>query len=396
MLSTLLLAVISFHTDFAGGSLGKPREVAAGHYECPVIGQVDQDKRNRQASWYYFRVDSARGRALTLDLVDLPGEYNYKPTRGAIVAETVPFYSEDGKTWSTVADVTYEVSRPLLRVRITPGANSIWIAHQPPYTSKHLERLMKDVSKSAWLSQEVVGKTVEGRNLPLLTITDNTVPAASKKHIWVLFRQHAWESGSSWAGDGAIRFLLSGNPEAARLRRTTIFKIFPMCDPDGVAHGRVRYNTNGYDLNRNWDVNDPVKMPEITAQRQAIYRWMDSGGRVDLLLTLHNDEQPEYLAGPPAPELRGLMMRFETELQRSNYFKSNRASNLSAVSTTEGKPGRMTVVQGLYADRKLPAFLIEHMSVKHPKLGRLPNAEDRARFGADLVRAMAATVSATK
>jgi hypothetical protein len=53
----------------------------------------------------------------------------------------------------------------------------------------------------------------------------------------------------------------------------------------------------------------------------------------------------------------------------------------------------MTVVQGLYAGRKIPAFLIEQMVVKHPKLGRQPNAEDRKAFGADLIRAMSATAS---
>jgi hypothetical protein len=162
-----------------------------------------------------------------------------------------------------------------------------------------------------------------------------------------------------------------------------------MCDPDGVVHGGVRFNRNGYDLNRNWDVSDPAKMPEIAAQRRAIFRWLDSGNRVDMLLTLHNDENPEYVAGPPGPEHRELLKRFEQELNRSAYFQSNRPANLSPRSTTEGKPGRMSVVQGLYHDRKIPAFLIEQMVVKHPKLGRQPNVDDRKAFGADLVRAMA-------
>ena len=52
----------------------------------------------------------------------------------------------------------------------------------------------------------------------------------------------------------------------------------------------------------------------------------------------------------------------------------------------------MTVVQGLYKDRKIPTFLIEQMVVKHPKLERRPGIEDRVRFGEDLVRAMAEAV----
>ena len=48
------------------------------------------------------------------------------------------------------------------------------------------------------------------------------------------------------------------------MRDTTVFRIFPMADPDGVAAGRVRFNKNGYDLNRNWDTPDPSLMPEIS------------------------------------------------------------------------------------------------------------------------------------
>ncbi|MGH9667500.1 MAG: M14-type cytosolic carboxypeptidase, partial [Bryobacteraceae bacterium] len=93
MFLPLAFAAISFHTNFEGGNLGTVTRVSADHYRCPVKGQADQDGRNRQADWYYFRIDGAKGQALTLDMVDLPGEYNYKPNRGAVTKDTLPFYS---------------------------------------------------------------------------------------------------------------------------------------------------------------------------------------------------------------------------------------------------------------------------------------------------------------
>ena len=126
--------------------------------------------------------------------------------------------------------------------------------------------------------------------MPLWTISDPAVPLGDKKTVWLMFRQHSWESGSSWAGDGAIRFLLSDDPAAVRLRREVVWKIFPMADPDGVERGGVRFNTNGYDLNRNWDVEGAELMPEIAAQRKAIADWLEAGRTVDLFLTLHNTE----------------------------------------------------------------------------------------------------------
>jgi hypothetical protein len=224
----------------------------------------------------------------------------------------------------------------------------------------------------------------------LLTITDGREPDAQKKVLWLMFRQHSWEAGSSWAGEGALRFLLSNDPVAVQMRRTAIFKIFPLCDPDGVARGGVRFNANGFDLNRNWDGVDEKKTPEIAAQRKAILDWVDAGRRVDLFVSLHNTETEEYLDGPPDTEgrFRPLMERFFKLLSENKSFEPSRPPRLAESSTTIDKPGRMTVIQGLYKDRRLPAFLIELRITRHPKLGRQPTPEDRKQFGADLARAM--------
>ena len=131
--------------------------------------------------------------------------------------------------------------------------------------------------------------------MPLITIGTG---GASKKVAWLMFRQHSWESGSSWAGDGAVRHLLSN--EGAALRDAPLWKVFPMADPDGVARGGVRFNKHGYDLNRNWDLVKPDVMPEIAAQKKAIFDWLDAGNRIDFFLSIHNTESSEYLAGPPA------------------------------------------------------------------------------------------------
>ncbi len=385
---------ISVHTGFEGGALGKIEQVSETHFRCGVKGESDQAGRNRQANWYYFRVDDAKQRALTIDLIDLPGEYNYRPNRGAVTGETLPWYSEDNRHWQPIETVEYQPDTPLLRIRLTPRTNKIWLAHVPPYTKQQLQRLLGSFKTHSDLRQQVVGRTVQGREILLLTITDESAPATQKKVIWLMFRQHSWEAGSSWAGEGAIRFLLSGDPVARRMRQTAIFKIFPLCDPDGVARGGVRFNAHGFDLNRNWDTVDETKMPEIAAQRKAILAWVDAGQPVDLLLSLHNTETAEYLEGPPDADGRysALTQRFFKLLSESQTFAPTRLPQAAETSTTLGQPGRMTVIQGLYKDRQLPAFLIEQRITKHPKLGHQPTPEDRQRFGADLVRVMWNTV----
>ena len=390
MLAFALLAV-SIQWNFEGGSLNRAERVSETHWRCSVDGEADQDHRNRQASWYFFRVDHAKGRELTLDIVGLPGEYNYQPNRGAITGDTPPFYSDDNETWRPVEKVEYDAVEPRLRLRLTPRSDHVWIAHVPPYTSRHLTRLMTDIDGSPYVQTASAGRSAGGREIPLLTITDRSVPDASKKVLWLLFRQHAWEAGSSWAGDGLIRFLSSSDSVAARIRRSTIVKIFPMCDPDGVARGGVRFNQNGFDLNRNWDIDDPAKMPEIDAQRRAIVQWIESCHRLDCLLTLHNTETAEYLDGPPNPSdaMRMLTERLFDHLQQTATFAATRRPEFVDTSTTPGKPGRMNVVQGMRARYGITGLLIEQRIARHPKLGRQPNIEDRRRFGAELIQALA-------
>jgi hypothetical protein len=395
MIAALILAA-SLHTNFEAGSLAKIEPVSPTHFRCSVKGEVDQDGRNRQASWYYFRLDDATGKEITIELVDLAGEYNYQPGAFSITRATRPVYSYDGKTWKHFRgrEVQWDDHVPSLRLRFTPVQNRIWIAHVPPYTNADLAGLLKNFRGNPYLKETVIGRTAGGRDLLLLTITNPAVPEKNKKVVWLMARQHAWEAGTSWVGEGAIRYLLSADSGAARLRDELIFKIFPMVDPDGVVRGGVRFNTHGYDLNRNWDTVKPQLMPEIAAHRKAVLDWIDAGQRIDLFLTLHNTESEEYLEGPltagGAP-VRELAARFSQILTETTSYNPTRPPGDS--TSAPPKPGRMTVDQGLFRDRAIPAFLMEQMVNSNSKLGHPPEVEDRLEFGAGLARAMGEAVT---
>lgn len=393
MLGLLLAAQIVATANFEGGNIGKVEIVAPAHLRCAVQGQSDQDHRNRQANWYYFRLDNLpRRRPVIVDLVNLAGEYDYHGPAFSVDKATRPVFSYDGRYWEHFRD--YQVhwdERDLhLSLHFIPEAATMWIAHVAPYTTQDLARLLDSVRGSPYLTREVIGRSVEGRNLLLLTITGSEAPPAQKKVVWLMFRQHAWEAGSSWACEGVVRFLLSGDPRAAAIRERTIFKIFPMADPDGVVHGGVRFNRNGYDLNRNWNAVDTEKMPEIAAQRKAILDWVDAGGRVDVFLTLHNTESGEYLEAPST--FQPLGQRLFQLLTASTSFNPTMPLREIDLSATAVKPGRMNVAEGLFHDRQLPAMLMEQMVEHDSKLGGCPTVADRIDFGGGLVRALAEAV----
>lgn len=395
MLFLAALLVSSIHTDFEGGSLGKIEKVSDTHFRLAVKGESDQDHRNRQANWYYFRVDGAPSQPLTLDIVNLPGEYNYQPNPGAVTKDTPPVISYDGTHWEHVTTFEYDPTEPKLVLHIQPRGKRFWIAHCAPYTNQTLATLRNDIRKNPDFHEEIIGKTAGGRDLVLWTIThgnDN-----SRKTIWLMFRQHSWESGSSWVGDAAVRTLLAPDAPSQDLRNRIIWKILPLCDPDGVARGGVRFNVNGYDLNRNWDVTDPARMPEITAQREAVRKWLQSGNHVDFFLSLHNTETGEYLEGPPDNggngKFKPLAERVFRTLSSETTFAPTRPLSYAAETTTAGKPGRMNVSQGLYKDFGIPGFIMEQRICFNPKLGHLPEVADREKFGAELVKALAKVIS---
>ena len=291
MLALVLAATL--HTDFEAGNIRKFEWLSEQHLRCEVNGETDQEGRNAQPSWFYFRLDGVAGRPLTIDLAGLAGEYNYRQHDGSGLRNTLPVYSYDDREWTHFKTSEFDAATGTLRIRLAPERDRVWIARQPPYTARHLGALLASLRRHPAMKQETVGKTLGGRPMLLLTVTDPKTPDKNKKVIWLMARQHAWESGTSWVAEGALRFLLSDDPVALEIRRGFVFKIFPMADPDGVARGGVRYNARGYDLNRNWDAVDPALMPEIHSQRKAILDWVDAGRRLDFFLTLHNTESAE-------------------------------------------------------------------------------------------------------
>lgn len=375
---------VGISADFETGSAGAWEQVGPETFTVPVPGQADLDGRNRQASWYHFRVDDdreVRGPLLFV-MTDLVGEYDYKPGAIAITDDTPPLISEDGVAWTHVPGVRVDTATMALHVPVHPRARRFWIAHVEPYSHSRLERFLGEL-KSPDLVLETIGKTVQGRDLRLLTITDRSVDDASKKSIWLMGRQHAWETGTSFVVEGAVRWLLSD--DAREFRKRVVFQVLPMMDPDGVVAGGVRFNRNGYDVNRNWDVCDPAdpesraKMPEIAAAKERLRK-----SRIDLFLTLHNQERGGWLSG--SDEFKGLAERFFGLLQNESIcFLPDQGPRPPGPPPAKG---RATVYQWVLRELRRPAFLLEQGIAKDGKLGRLPVSADRLRFGPELARVM--------
>jgi len=377
-------AEITLRSDFEGGMLGPVKLLGEAHFLCSIPGQTDQDGRNRQASWYYFSINQAKGREVKFTLTDLRGEYNYKPGGVSINEASPPVISADGTNWHHLTTMTFDKSNDQASFTIIPDSDHVMVAHIEPYTFTRFNELLAEIRGNANLKDEVIGKSVEGRDLHLLTISSPARSDSGKPVIWLMCRQHAWESGTSFVGEGAIKFLLSD--EGKPFRDQVVFKIFPMLDPDGGANGGVRFNRNGYDLNRNWDTADPSNlesrrlMPEICAAKKAMLDF----GRMDLFLTLHNQERNEWLSR--SVNHGDLSARFFARLLKETTF--NPGADAPNPSNDKVAPGRFSVYEFLDIQMDKPAFLMEQGIARSSKLGHMPTSTDRIEFGRQLARVM--------
>ena len=97
----------------------------------------------------------------------------------------------------------------------------------------------------------VLGKSLGGRNLYRLTITDpssHNPPARRWVHHFA--NQHPLECCSQWRIAGMIDWLLSD--EAVQHRQRTICHFTLMMSPDAASHGWYRTNGQGFDMNRTY------------------------------------------------------------------------------------------------------------------------------------------------
>jgi hypothetical protein len=279
-----------------------------------------------------------------------------------------------------------------LTVKVRVAANRVWIAHIPPYPHSRLLGLLGELKRSPHVAIEVIGETVLARPLHLVTVTNFTRPEAEKKVIWLQARQHAWECGTSFLVEGALRFVVSDDPAAKKLRDTTIFKFVPMINPDSVVRGEVRFNANGFDPNRQWDEVDfrdsgwLQRNPEIWYVKKALLA-QHARQPIALGMNLHNTETNEYIEtmAETEPHQAAYRQLFE-RLVTTTTFDPAAPGKLRIYASSAG-PGNTT--NSIWREAHVPMALMEQRIGPSPRLGRFITTDDRLEFGRRLIQTMA-------
>ncbi len=257
---------ITLSADFDGGNV----EVL-GNKGTTYELAIRTDHNSHYFQWFCFRVDGAKGQALTLRLTNAGqsaytgGWENYKARVTA------------GDDWVQVEDTSY--ADGVLTIRYTPDADRVTFAYFPPFDSDRHCAFIEQIKQMPGMSHRVLGQSLDGRDLDLFTVGNGPI------RVWLYARQHPGETMAEYWMEGALPYLTSDDEVAKRLRAAAIFFIVPNMNPDGSARGHLRTNAAGVDLNREWAGPTAERSPEIVAIMGA----MDELG-CDFAIDVHGDE----------------------------------------------------------------------------------------------------------
>lgn len=252
--------------------------------------------------------------------------------------------SYDRETWFRVPT---EYNGKELTIRHTPEQESVYYAYFIPYSYERHQDLIQTAQQSVDCYHELLGETLDGRELNLLVIGE---PAEHKNTIWVTARQHPGESMAEWFMEGLISRLLDDEDGVARkLLEQNVFYVVPNMNPDGSVRGHLRTNAVGTNLNREWAEPSLEKSPEVF---YVLKRMQETG--VDMFLDVHGDEALPYnfVAG-----CEGIPSYDERHKELEDIFKAAYLAATPEFQTTYGyerdEPGKanMTVANSAVGER---------------------------------------------
>ena len=282
--------------DFESGSLGSWHLEDDTHLVVVPRRDFDQDSVNTSTCWFHGKLSNVLEREVTIQFAGLEyGVYNGK--RGNTLPfcrNTVTMFSYDREHWQRFSNAAFDSTSETYIMSQIFSRDSVWIAYTIPYTLSQLEAFLATVGNHPAVSVSTYGHSVQGRPLYMVDVVEPGPGAAIRPTVWIIARQHSFESGGTWAVQGLLEFISSDHPEAAAIRQQLNFRLCPMVNPDGVTAGGSRFNARGVDLNRHWHASDPLSRnlemaPETALLKRAMTR-AKKAGKLDLWINIHNND----------------------------------------------------------------------------------------------------------
>ncbi|WP_028693677.1 M14 family metallopeptidase [Pseudomonas cremoricolorata] len=188
-----------------------------------------------------------------------------------------------------------------------------WFAYFEPYPRARHNQLIERARHLPGVHVLASGRSVEGREIPLLRAGDG---APGKRKVWLIAQQHPGEHMAEWFMEGVIDRLQGNDTSIQQLLAFADLYLICNMNPDGAYHGHLRTNLKGQDLNRAWQDASVELSPEVFFAQTQMQRY-----GVDAFIDVHGDEEIPHVftaacEGNPGytPRLAALEAQFRDTL----------------------------------------------------------------------------------
>ena len=295
--------------------------------------EIIRDRYSGFYQWFSFRLAGARGRNVTLRIVNAGGAAFTGGWQGYRVRASI-----DRLAWRMI-DTRY--AEGMLEFDWAGESGLVWFAYFAPFTMERHHALVARIAAKPGVRHRELGRSLDGVAIDALVI------GTGPKPVWLIARQHPGEPMAEWWMEGALDWLTSD--AAAPLLQAATVHVVPNMNPDGTRRGHLRTNAAGVNLNREWHAPSRERSPEVLCVREA----MDGSG-VAFAMDVHGEEAipAVFFSGshgvPSFTEARGVAF---------DAFSSRLAAHTRDFQTAKGygrtPPGKanLTIATSQIAER---------------------------------------------
>ncbi|RDX37479.1 hypothetical protein DZA50_01920 [Kangiella sp. HD9-110m-PIT-SAG07] len=267
---------MKINSSFDSGNI----EVVSTDNPSNITLNIPTDSNSEFKQWFHFKAHGNADAEYGFEILNakdcsyVDGWENYQ-----VVA------SYDRQYWFRV-DTEYTADKTL-KFKHQFEQDTVYFSYFEPYSYERHQNLIQAAQLSAICEHRVIGDTVDGRDIDLLVIGDES----KERKIWITARQHPGETMAEWCAEGFIDRLLDINDALSRsLLEKAVIYVVPNMNVDGSYRGNLRSNAAGANLNREWQNPSLDKSPEVYHVREM----MKKTG-VDAYLDIHGDEALPYV-----------------------------------------------------------------------------------------------------
>ncbi|KAJ3225944.1 Cytosolic carboxypeptidase 3 [Clydaea vesicula] len=296
---------LMFESRFESGNLGEAYRVSKYEYNLKIRPDLNTVGHT---SWFYFQVrNGKKNTKYTFNIINFmkknhlygkgmkplffsTNEFKKKNLGFYRIGKNIKYFKNESNDEPSNQELksTYTLT---FEFEFQENNDTCYFANNFPYTYTDLQKFILEIKKnpltSKYMYHRVIGQTFAKNNIDCLNIS-NLETFIGKGVIFLTARVHPGETQSSWAIRSIIEHLLGDSCEAKYLRNTYLFKIIPMCNPDGVIIGNHRCNLKGYDLNRQWTENNNVeKHATEIFQIHNYFKKIAAGRNIELFCDFH-------------------------------------------------------------------------------------------------------------